>query len=104
MNTEPECSCCGKCCQNMRPYMTVGTRSRDGSLACHCTLTKESFNVVVPNHHLSLMYDRNFLFRYPKACPFLAKNEEESFFCIIYPDRPGHCRTYFCKRPDKDQK
>lgn len=96
MSPEGNCSCCGKCCMNMRPYIITGTRSRDGRILCQCTLTKEQFEATVSDQDMRNMYDRNFLFRYPKACPFLTKGEGEFFSCIIYASRPNHCRLFSC--------
>ena len=82
----------------MRPYITTGPRSRDGSIPCQCTLTKEKFEAIVSDQDLHLMYDRNFLFRYPKACPFLSEGSDETFICIIYSIRPTHCRNFDCAK------
>ncbi|MFH0968810.1 MAG: hypothetical protein V1862_14120 [Methanobacteriota archaeon] len=96
MKPEEGCSCCGKCCLNMRPYMITGTRSRNGRIPCQCLLTREQFEVTVSEQDMRLMYDRSFMFRYPKACPFLTQGKEKTFSCLIYDMRPAHCRDFFC--------
>ena len=98
MNQGEECTRCGKCCQNMRPYITVGTRCADGTISCTCSLSRESFQAVISERDLHRMFDRNFSFRYPKACPFLSQEEEDSFTCLIYDSRPVHCRNFRCTK------
>ena len=97
------CTRCGKCCLNMRPYISLGVRSRDGRIPCECTLTRERFEVSLSDQDMQQMYDRNFQFRYPKACPFLAKGDGDSFVCIIYHTRPGHCRLFPCSGKHADR-
>ena len=96
------CTWCGKCCMNMRQYILVGNRSPDGRFSCECTLTKEKFQARVSSQNISRMFDRNFLFRYPKACPFLVQGDGETFACLIYADRPGHCRSFVCSNCRED--
>jgi len=81
---------------NMRQYILIRNRSPGGRFSCECTLTREKFEVRVSGQDSSRMFDRNLQFRYPKACPFLVQGIGETFTCLIYPDRPDHCRSFFC--------
>ena len=102
MKPEEGCSCCGKCCMNMRPYISTGTRSRDGRILCKCTLSKEQFEVTVIDQDMHLMNNMKFLFSYPKACPFLTQIGERIFSCIIHERRPAHCRDFHCTEKKED--
>ncbi|MDD1728894.1 MAG: hypothetical protein LUQ50_07475 [Methanospirillum sp.] len=88
----------------MRPYIVIGNQSADGRLSCRCSLNGEVFQVRVLPRDMPRIHDRNFQFRYPKACPFLVKGEGDTFNCLIYQNRPGHCRSFFCShaRPDEE--
>lgn len=97
------CTRCGKCCMNMRPYIRVGPRLPDGRFSCTCSLSRESFWARVPDASLPLMYDQRHLFRYPNACPFLVTRGEECLECLVYEDRPAHCRTFQCSHGTKKE-
>jgi Fe-S-cluster containining protein len=94
MSGEDWCTRCGKCCLNMRPYMTA-TPSAGGRYHCRCMLSREEFQARVTPADIPRLSDHRMLFRYPKACPFLVRDGEQ-FTCLIYQDRPGHCRTFRC--------
>jgi hypothetical protein len=87
----------------MRQYITLGRKSPDSRFSCECTLTKEKFQALVASKDIPKMFDRNFKYRYPEACPFLVQGEKETFACLIYSDRPGHCRSFFCPRCKPDE-
>lgn len=95
--SDSDCNRCGKCCLNMRQYLALQNPSTDGRISCICHLSRESFTVTVPKEAKQKMYDRSFFFRYPKACPFLSKDPDGCFSCLIYADRPVHCRTFQCR-------
>ncbi|WP_181391713.1 hypothetical protein [Methanospirillum lacunae] len=88
---------------NMRQYIRIGNQSSDGRFSCECTLTKEKFQARVSSKDTARMFDRNFQFRYPKACPFLVLGEGDTFSCLIYNDRPGHCRSFLCSHCKEEE-
>ena len=94
--SQNNCTRCGKCCMNMRQYISAENRVPGGKMTCTCSLSRESFTVTVPAEILPRMYDRNFSFRYPKACPFLTEEKEGIFTCLMYESRPDHCRKFLC--------
>ncbi|HWQ68143.1 MAG TPA: YkgJ family cysteine cluster protein [Methanospirillum sp.] len=98
---DPGCNQCGKCCLSMRQYMVIERVLRESVLSCRCTLTREQFVAHVPAEDLPRFRDQTMSLQFPKACPFLRSDPEGKqgvFSCIVYSSRPGHCRTFLCKK------
>lgn len=99
MNEENFCTRCGKCCMNMRQYISA-TEKGGGRFACTCSLSREHFDATVQTESIPRMYDRTMMFRFPKACSFLVPDGER-FTCLIHHHRPAHCRSFDCREKEK---
>jgi Fe-S-cluster containining protein len=93
------CSRCGKCCQNFGSYLSIERELEEGHYYCRCSITGEYFYARMTR---DIRQDPGTTTpsRGQTTCPFLFQEENGTFSCAIYPNRPLVCREYRCSTLD----
>jgi Fe-S-cluster containining protein len=92
----PSCSRCGKCCISLGKHMSLAASLSSRSHYLKVGVTGEVIPVTIPPDYLTLFVKKDPEHFDPSWCPFLRRTEDGSFYCTIYPERPGICRQFAC--------